>query len=158
MPRSCSLQTACLQPRFRHLADAAPPEISLYPPLLLSAPDAAKLRALVRSGHLRPSDKTPLSRLLWACAVARKDDDTFDRICLYDQVTLVSTVDSEDLLRLTVVLPEEEDAENCQLAVTNPISRAVLGRRCGERVTWKAPRGLRRMLIAALAKSDPVVR
>ena len=130
----------------------------MYPPLLLSAPDAARLRALIRSGNLLPSDKTPLSRLLWASAIARKDDDTFDRVCLYDQVTLVSPVDSADWLKLTVVLPEEEDEKSCQHPVTTPTSRGVLAHRCGERVTWKAPRGPRRMLIAALAKFDTVVR
>jgi transcription elongation GreA/GreB family factor len=126
--------------------------------MLLSTPDAARLRALIRSGHLPPSDKTLLSRLLTASAVARKDDDTFDRVCLYDHVTLVSPVDSRDWLKLTIVLPEDEDEESSRLAVTRDISRAVLGRRCGERVSWRAKRSLRPMLIAVLAKFDAFVR
>lgn len=101
--------------------------------------------------------KSRLEEFLSTAAIAIKEDETFDRACLYDRVTLVSRVDSRDWLKLTVVLPGEEDDGPCRLPVTDDISRAVLGRRCGERVSWQAPPGIRRMSIAAVAKFDLLV-
>lgn len=98
-----------------------------------------------------------LEEFLSTTDVATKDDETFDRVCLYDRVTLVSRVDSRDWMKLTVVLPGEEDDGPLRLPVTDDISRAVLGRRCGERVSWQAPPGVRRMSIAAVAKFDLLV-
>jgi regulator of nucleoside diphosphate kinase len=130
----------------------------MYPRPVLSSQDAARLRALIRSKKLPPPDKAMLLDWLAAAAVARKEDETFDRVCLHDRVTLVSPVDSRDWFKLTVVLPEDHDAEAGRLSVTCDIARAVLGRRCGERVSWQAPPGFRHMSIASVAKFDAFVR
>lgn len=130
----------------------------MYPRPLLSAPDASRLRALIRSNHIPPPASALLEDFLSTANVASKDDETCDRVCLYDRVTLVSPVDSRDWFKLTVVLPGDHDEKGDRLPVTDDISRAVLGRRCGERVSWEAPPGIRRMSIAALAKFDAFVR
>lgn len=129
----------------------------MYPRPLLSASDAFRLRALIRSKNLPPAHKERLAALLASASVATNEDETFDRVCLYDRVTLVSPIDSRDCLKLTIVMPEDRNPKAGRLPVTDDISRAVLGRRCGERVSWETPPNLRRMSIAFLAKLDALV-
>lgn len=129
----------------------------MYPRPLLSASDASQLRALIHSPRLAPLHKDRLAALLANASVALDEDATFDRVCLYDRVTLVSPIDSRDWLKLTIVMPEDSNPNAGRLPVTDNISRAVLGRRCGERVSWETPPNLRRMSIAFLAKLDALV-
>lgn len=129
----------------------------MYPRPLLCASDASRLRALILSPLLSPQHKDRLAALLASASVAVGEDATFDRVCLYDRVTLVSPVDSRDWFKLTIVMPEDRNPKAGRLPVTDDLSRAVLGRRCGERVSWEAPPNLRRMSIAFLAKPDAFV-
>ena len=49
-----------------------------------------------------------------------------------------------------VVLPASADADAGRISVLAPLGRAVLGRRVGDHVEWRAPGGLRRLRVEAI--------
>lgn len=130
----------------------------MYPRPQLNEADHLRLQTLLEdetsTPRLNPANKDVLRQFLQNSDVAKPGAGTDDRVGLYDQVTLVSPVDSRDWFKLRIVLPTEQDPDADRISVLAPIARAVLGRRSGERVSWEAPAGLRRMSIATLRKAE----
>ena len=130
----------------------------MYPRPLLNEADHLRLQTLLEdetsTPRLNPANKEVLRQFLQNSDVAKPGAGTHDRVGLYDQVTLVSPVDSRDWFKLRIVLPSEQDPDADRISILAPIARAVLGRRSGERVSWEAPAGLRRMSIATLRKAE----
>ncbi len=128
--------------------------------LVLSRDDHARLRTLLRSrGHESRLEIEPTVALATLLDTARvTDDETIlaDHVGLDDEVLLVSPANPRDTFRLIVVPPAEADVDRDRISVALPISRAVLGRRRGETVTWLAPVGVREMRIETLRKAAPV--
>ena len=72
-----------------------------------------------------------------------------------DIVTIGSQVRVRDLDAqrsrvIRVVLPGSADADAGRISVLAPMGRAVLGRRVGDHVEWRAPGGLRRLRVEAI--------
>lgn len=74
------------------------------------------------------------------------------RVGLGDQTALVAVSDPTDFFCLQVVLPCEANVDLDRIPATLPISRAVLGRRSGEVVSWDTSHGTREMRIVAVKK------
>ena len=69
-----------------------------------------------------------------------------------DVVTMNSQVRVRDLksnegMVFTLVFPDKADYERGRLSVLAPIGTALLGYRAGDTVEWKAPSGVRRLII-----------
>lgn len=130
----------------------------MYPRPQLNEADHLRLQTLLNDDtsipRLNAENKRSLRLLLQESDLARTEADTSDRVGLYDAVTLVSPDDSRDWFKLQIVMPAEQDPDADRISILAPIARAVLGRRSGERVSWEAPAGLRRMTIATLRKAE----
>jgi len=100
----------------------------------------------------RASELELLSDLLATVHVTKDIRFLDDRVGLYDVVRMVSPVDSRDWFKLSIVPPEDEDFTLDRFSALEPISLAVLGRRCGEWVNWDAPVGRRKMSIVSVTK------
>ena len=100
----------------------------------------------------RASEIELLSDLLATVHVTKDIRFLDDRVGLYDVVRMVSPVDSRDWFKLSIVPPEDEDFTLDRFSALEPISLAVLGRRCGEWVNWDAPVGRRKMSIVSVTK------
>jgi transcription elongation GreA/GreB family factor len=123
----------------------------------LNEADHLRLQALLdetSTPRLSAENKKLLRQFLKESDLATTEADTRDRVGLYDAVTLVSPADSRDWFKLRIVMPSEQDPDADRISILAPIARAVLGRRSGERVSWEAPAGLRRMSIATLRKAE----
>ncbi len=69
-----------------------------------------------------------------------------------DVVTMRTTIklkdlDSGDSSTYTIVFPTEADPERGQISILAPLAAAILGRRIGETIKFKAPSRLRRIRI-----------
>jgi len=69
-----------------------------------------------------------------------------------DVVTMNSTVrlldlDSQDIMDLTLVFPEEANVDENKISVLAPIGTAVLGYRAGDEISWPVPDGVRRFVV-----------
>jgi regulator of nucleoside diphosphate kinase len=63
---------------------------------------------------------------------------------------LIQDLDRNSELVVTVVFPSEANAEQNRISVLAPLGTALLGRRVGQRVTFDAPGGGRRVRIVAI--------
>lgn len=118
----------------------------------------AHLESLLQ-GHIPPPLPDPeqqqLLRDLLACAtVVREGHSRESRHAgFHDRVTLVSPKDSRDFYKFSIVLPREADIDAEHISVLTPLCLAVLGRACGQVVTWETPAGTREMRIIAIEKA-----
>ena len=62
----------------------------------------------------------------------------------------VRDLDTQRIRVVRVVLPASADADADRISVLAPLGRAVLGRRVGDHVEWRAPGGLRRLRVEAI--------
>ena len=72
------------------------------------------------------------------------------------QGVLIADVDSGEETTYQLVGPFESDINANRISVTSPIGRALIGKGIGEEVTVKAPGGIRKFEIAAIAPPDDI--
>jgi transcription elongation factor GreA len=65
-----------------------------------------------------------------------------------DSVVRVRDVDGEE--EFTIVGPEEADAARDRVSVDSPLGGALVGRRVGDRVRFRAPGGIMSVTLVAL--------
>ncbi len=97
-------------------------------------------------------------RFLGCVQTTRDKHALADRVGLYDRVTLRSPIDRRYVLKVSIVMPPDEDFSIDRYSVHEPLSPAILGRSRGQTVCWNAPIGLRRMTIASIEKSGLAAR
>ncbi len=101
-----------------------------------------------------PDQQLQLRDLLAAATIVRDGHDRGNRHAgFHDRVTLVSPKDSRDFYKFSIVLPRESDIDAEHISVLTPLCLAVLGRACGQSVTWETPAGTREMRIIAIEKA-----
>lgn len=69
-----------------------------------------------------------------------------------DIVTMNSTVclrdlDTDEMLNVTLVFPNDADITQWKISVLAPIGTAMLGYRIGDTFTWEVPDGVRRLQV-----------
>lgn len=126
--------------------------------VFLSEADQLCLRSIVESdtNHPKPTleQKSAIEGILSRAAKSRTTEDPQSHVGFNDRVSLVSPLDSRDFFNLRIVMPEDADADQDLISVLLPVSLALIGRRCGENVSWEGPQGMREMRIVAVTKSE----
>lgn len=126
----------------------------------MSQQDAHILRALISiQGSVPPDDgnlRRALSELLTQAAPAEEmpqGTSVTSPIALNDIVTVRAADDAEpEESTFQVVLPPFSNAAEGKISVFAPMSVGVLGRRCGEHVTFSTPGGRRSVEIVHVQK------
>ncbi len=80
---------------------------------------------------------------------------TFDK-GVFGAFVTIADVDSGEETTYQLVGPFESDINANRISVTSPIGRALIGKGIGEEVTVKAPGGIRKFEIAAIAPPDDI--
>ena len=126
-------------------------------PLFLSGADEQRLRAILADTIPCPratlEQKNRIQAILKTAKTATDESELESRVGFEDRISLVSPADSRDYFNLQVVMPRDEDIDADRISVLQPVSMAVLGRRCGENVAWETPAGSREMRIIAIDKA-----
>jgi len=130
----------------------------MHPSLYLSEADRLRLRSIIDSTSQfprpSPAQKSALEEILSKAITPPNTDDLWNHVGLNDRVSLVSPRDSRDYFNLQIVMPAESDPDQERISVLLPLSIGVIGRRCGETVSWEGPCGLREMRIIAVTKFE----
>lgn len=136
--------------------------LSNYPtmksPIVINRADYAHIESLLH-GSIPPPLPDPdqhlfLQSLLESATVLRDGHSREKRHAgFHDRITLVSPKDSRDFYKFSIVLPREADIDAEHISVLTPLCLAVLGRACGQMVTWETPAGTREMRIIAIDKA-----
>jgi transcription elongation GreA/GreB family factor len=124
----------------------------------LSEADQQCLRSIVKSDTYYPKptfeQKSAIEKILSKAAKSSINEDPQSHVGFNDRVSLVSQLDSRDYFNLRIVMPEDADADQDLISVLLPVSLALIGRRCGENVSWEGPQGKREMRIVAVTKYE----
>ncbi|RYD34922.1 MAG: GreA/GreB family elongation factor [Verrucomicrobiaceae bacterium] len=126
--------------------------------IVINRADHAHLESLL-NGTIPPPLPDPdqqviLHTLLASATVVREGHAREQRHAgFHDRITLVSPKDSMDYYKFSIVLPREADIDAEHISVLTPLCLAVLGRACGQMVTWETPVGTREMRIIAIEKA-----
>lgn len=107
----------------------------------ITGPDMQRLRDLVRSADANDRDRPYLAALrteLERAAVVAPDQVPSDVVTMNSQVRLR---DGRRTWTITLVYPEEADAEHGRISVLAPLGAAILGCRVGDRVEFRVPGG-----------------
>jgi len=100
-----------------------------------------RLRDLVRSADANDRDRPYLAALrteLERAAVVAPDQVPSDVVTMNSQVRLR---DGRRTWTITLVYPEEANAEHGRISVLAPLGAAILGCRVGDRVEFRVPGG-----------------
>jgi regulator of nucleoside diphosphate kinase len=112
--------------------------------IVVTARDLARLREIIGGAHGPDAmDRPYLASLRDAL---RRAEEVLPEQIAPDVVTMNSRVRLRDGRRtwtLTLVFPEDADAESGKISVLAPLGAAVLGRKIGERVEFRVPGGAR---------------
>ena len=130
----------------------------MHPSLYLSEADRLRLRSIIDSTSQfprpSPDQRSALEEILSKAIPPPNTDDLWNHVGFNDRVSLVSPRDSRDYFNLQIVMPAESDPDQERISVLLPLSLGVIGRRCGETVSWEGPCGLREMRIIAVKKFE----
>jgi regulator of nucleoside diphosphate kinase len=74
--------------------------------------------------------------LIDGCAVVAPDECAPDVIRMHSQALLTSG--SQQPAWMTLCYPDEADSARGHLSVLSPLGSSLLGRRAGDRITWRA--------------------
>jgi regulator of nucleoside diphosphate kinase len=118
-------------------------------PILITEPDAAKLRGLLAAFATAQRDHGHLEELtleLERALLVGPDDLPRDVVTMHARVRVADLVTGErdDLV---LVFPGQADVAARRVSVLAPIGTALLGYREGDEVEWVTPGGLRRLRI-----------
>lgn len=119
---------------------------------VLKACDHLRLRSVSASGAIPRSLRDRLLDFLSLAVVAPEGSGSTGCVGLYDLVTLVADGSEKQTIELTIVLPGEQNFRKARIAAVSEQALALLGRRCGDAVTWAEPPRTRRMRIAAVTE------
>jgi len=72
-----------------------------------------------------------------------------DRVVFGAVVTLLD-LDSEDEVTYQLLGPDEADVDRGSISVLSPIGRGIIGKRVGDEVTVKTPRGIRQFEVESI--------
>lgn len=121
-------------------------------PIVITRPDAARLRELVAARAGTPHDQVHLEELageLERARIAEAADTPPDLIGLHSRVRLLDMASGRHQ-ELTLVLPRESDPGGGRISVLAPLGTALIGYRAGDVVEWRMPGGLRRVRIESV--------
>lgn len=125
--------------------------------ILLNEADKSRLEMLL-NGQIPPPLPDPpqqllIHDLLASAAIAPDGHGKKAHAGFGDRITLVSPKDSRDFYKFSIALPRDADIDEGRISVLTPLSLAVLGRACGQSVTWEVPAGPREMRIISIEKA-----
>lgn len=127
-------------------------------PVYLTEADQQSLNCIIESDTFYPKpsfeQKSAIEKILSEASKSPTPGDSHSYVGLKDRVSLVSPLDSRDYFNFRIVMPEDADADRDLISVLLPVSLAILGRRCGENVSWEGPQGTRAMRIVAISKHE----
>jgi len=128
----------------------------MYTTFYLSEADQQSLRSIIESDAYYPKpkagQKSAIGKILSSAEESHAIEDFQSHVGFNDRVSLVSPLDSRDYFNLRIVMPEAADPDQDMISVLLPVSLAILGRRCGEKVFWEGSQGIREMRIVAVTK------
>lgn len=101
-----------------------------------------------------PEQKSQIKALLARAQIDSNEIPSANRVGFHDRVTLVSLTDPADSFVLEISMPSMADLHMDRISVALPVSLAVLGRACGEKISWEIPSGSRHMQIASIIKAE----
>ena len=116
--------------------------------IVLTEEDMARLRALVRHGHMtarRDQDHLAgLEQELDRAEVVAAADIADDVVTMHSTVC-VRDLDRNARLVYTILFPVEADIDKQRISVLAPIGTALIGYRAGDVVEWATPGGRKRL-------------
>jgi regulator of nucleoside diphosphate kinase len=128
-----------------------PRNIMQTPKIQITQSDYNKLRDLLRDPSvLRHEDKNcrdALSRELARARIKPADEIPEDVITLYGRARLLD-LQTNEVLELSIVLPEEINVEAGRISILAPLGTAMLGCREGDIFEWNVPGGQSRFQVA----------
>lgn len=126
--------------------------------IILNEADKTRLEMLLNGLTPPPLPDPPqqllLREILAAATVPRRGHVQKAHAGFHDRITLVSPRDSRDFFKFSIVMPRDADVDEDLISVLTPLSLAVIGRACGQSVTWDVPAGPREMRIISIEKAD----
>jgi regulator of nucleoside diphosphate kinase len=129
-------------------------------PIIITEPDAARLRRLLESSRAhRETDEASLKRLeheLERAQVVKREELPPDVIAMNSSVELEDLEDGE-VLKYTLVYPEQADAASGRISILAPLGMAMLGYRVGNEFEWPVPSGTIRVRVRRLVESPPPI-
>lgn len=125
-------------------------------PIVVSKPDLQRLRSLLRP---LAADESPelleLEAELDRATIVDVESLPPDVVAMDSIVTLIDVESGQrDVYQL--VVPSRADISRGRISVLAPLGTALLGYRVGDEVTWRMPRGVRRVRIEAVEQPASV--
>jgi regulator of nucleoside diphosphate kinase len=118
--------------------------------LLITQADFERLQELiVEARRWEPRGNEYLRRLeqeMEAAHTVLPSEIPADTVTMNSKVRLLD-LDSGETMELSLVYPEDADADAARISVLAPIGTAVLGTRAGDKISWPVPDGLRRLKV-----------
>lgn len=124
--------------------------------IVVSKPDLQRLRSLLRPPAWSDSPEVlDLEAELDRATIVDPESLPPDVVAMDSTVTLVD-IESGQREVFQLVVPSQADISQGRISVLAPLGTALLGYRVGDEVTWRMPRGVRRVRIEAVKQPSPV--
>ena len=104
------------------------------------------LAAPITAGGRDKGHLTELAKELNRAEVVPPKNIPGDVITMNSRVRLVDLDLGEELV-YTLVFPDKADAREKKISILAPIGTAMIGYRVGDIITWKVPKGVRRLRV-----------
>lgn len=120
--------------------------------LVISSFDKERLTRLLQSQDTYTEDRAELedlSREIERGAEVRPEEIPPDVVTMNSTVRLTD-LESGSSHVYTIVFPSDADYDTGKISILAPLGTALLGYRVGDTVTWRMPRGDRRLRIDAI--------
>ena len=122
--------------------------------IVMSTSDHADLDELIRANGRRSGllDGPALSRLAGELARASlvSPEELPPDVVTMGTVVKARDMDTSERMQLTVVWPEDANAQEGCINVLAPLGMALLGARVGDEIEWPVPEGKRRLRVDAV--------
>lgn len=119
------------------------------PPIIITAPDHAKLSDMIDLGNLSPREQAEAHALqgeLERAKIVAPDAVPADVITMNSRAELLD-LDTGERMEFTLVFPDEADLAEGKISVLAPVGTGMLGYRVGDSFERLAPYGVRRLKV-----------
>ena len=117
--------------------------------IIITAPDHARLRDMIASGHLSPREHGEAHALgaeLARAEIVPSHAVPPDVITMNSRAELLD-LDTGERMEFTLVFPDEADVDEGKISVLAPVGTGMLGYRIGDTFEQRAPFGTRRLKV-----------
>jgi regulator of nucleoside diphosphate kinase len=123
------------------------------PPIIITYSDHKKLTGLIAELQRQKTRQRETLQDLQAellRAELKESSDIPPDIITMGSVARVRDLESDELMELVLVYPEEADADNGKISVLAPLGTAMLGYAAGDVFQWRIPAGVRSFKVEAV--------